>query len=212
MMRSNIVKETDNYIVVNKLAGIATQTARLGQKDLVSEVKNYLADSTGVKNPYLAVINRLDQPVEGLVLFAKNEKSAAYLSNLLNEGKIQKYYRASVYGHMPSTEGRLTDYLIKDGKSNLSKVSDRNDKQARLAVLEYKVIDRNDTGDTLDIRLITGRHHQIRVQLSNAGCPILGDMKYASSDSLRFTRDQGIGNVSLKAYKLILENETIQIN
>ena len=99
MMRSNIVKETDNYIVVNKLAGIATQTARLGQKDLVSEVKNYLADSTGVKNPYLAVINRLDQPVEGLVLFAKNEKSAAYLSNLLNEGKIQKYYRASVYGH-----------------------------------------------------------------------------------------------------------------
>ncbi|MBO4845212.1 MAG: RNA pseudouridine synthase [Lachnospiraceae bacterium] len=212
MMRSNIVRETDNYIVVHKPAGIATQTAKLGQKDLISEIKNYLADSEGIKNPYLAVINRLDQPVEGLVLLAKNEKSAAYLSGLLNNGKIQKYYRASVYGHMSSNEGRLEDFLIKDAKSNLSKVTDRNNKQAKRAVLEYKVVERNNIGDTLDIRLITGRHHQIRVQLSHAGCPILGDMKYASHDSAKYNSTECIRNISLKAYKLILENEVIQIN
>ena len=212
MMISKIVKENDNYIVVHKPAGIATQTARLGQKDLMSEIKNHVAESTGMKNPYLAVINRLDQPVEGLVLFAKNEKSAANLSRLLNEGKIKKFYHASVYGHMNSKEGRLEDYLVKDGKSNLSKVSDRNDKQAKKAVLEYKVVDRNEETDTLDIKLITGRHHQIRVQLSHAGCPILGDTKYASVDSAESSRTNGIGNICLKAYKLILENETIQID
>ena len=88
-----IIFECENYIVIHKEAGLATQTAKLGQKDVISEIKNYLSKS-GQKNPYIAVINRLDQPVEGIVLLAKNEKSAAALSKQLTDNEMEKYYEA----------------------------------------------------------------------------------------------------------------------
>jgi len=199
-----IIHEDNNSIVVYKPAGLATQTASMGQKDLVSEVKNHLASQN--KRPYAALINRLDQPVKGLVLMAKNEKAASEFSKMLSEGKIGKYYRAVVYGHMKEAEGRLEDFLIKDGRSNTSRVSDRSDPAAKKAILEYKVIGSDEATQTLDIHLITGRHHQIRVQLSNAGCPILGDVKYGTEGSKAYGREQNISETELTAYKLILDS------
>lgn len=200
-MGLSIVKENDNYIVIHKSSGIATQTARMGEKDLVSEVKNHLAKN-GTKNPYLAVINRLDQPVEGLVLFAKNDKTAAALSKQLTESQINKYYYATVWGHMPEKEGELEDYLLKDGKTNTSRVVSKGTSNAKCAKLKYQVIGQNDKTDILKIHLLTGRHHQIRVQLSNAGHPILGDTKYGSEESTVYSKDIGMRAVWLKAYNL----------
>ena len=200
-MALSIIDENKDYIVVHKPAGLATQTARLGEKDLVSEIKNHFF-LTGNKNSSVSVINRLDQPVEGLVLIAKNEKSAAALSKQLSENKIEKYYTATVYGHLQEKEGTLEDYLVKDGRTNLSRVSNKNDKQAKRAVLEYKVIDGDEMTDKVQIHLITGRHHQIRVQFSHAGVPLLGDRKYGSSASMYYSNQKGVRTVSLKAYKL----------
>ena len=204
-MRAGIIKETDNYIVLDKPAGLATQTARLGEKDLVSEVKDYLASSLDRRNPYLAVINRLDQPVRGLVLMAKNERTAAAFSRALGEGRIEKYYRAEVYGHMPAEHGILEDLLVKDSRTNLSRVADSNDRQAKKAVLEYNVLERKPDTEILDIRLITGRHHQIRVQTAHAGCPLLGDIKYGNESSVEYSRSKDIHSVCLVAYKLVFE-------
>lgn len=200
-MGLNIVKENENFIVIHKPSGLATQTARLGEKDIISEVKNYLAKN-GSKNLYVAVINRLDQPVEGLVLIAKNEKTAAALSKQLEDNQINKYYYATVYGHMPEANGVLEDYLLKDGKSNTSKVVDKSVKNAKLAKLEYQVVDSDENTDTVKIHLITGRHHQIRVQFSNAKRPLLGDNKYGTAESLSYSKQHGIRWVKLKAYSL----------
>ena len=202
----DIVKETDSYIVINKPPGIATQTSQIGQKDVVSEVKNYLSKQNKVKNPYIAVINRLDQPVSGLVLMAKNKAVAANLSRQLSENVIEKYYKATVYGHMPQMSGELTDYLIKDAKTNTSRIADSFDRQAKKARLEYRVLHRDTDSDELDIHLLTGRHHQIRVQFANAGCPLLGDRKYGNERSIKYSDTQNIDSVRLMAYKLIFND------
>jgi len=201
-MALSIIDENKDYIVIHKPAGLATQTARLGEKDLVSEIANYFHQKS--EKSTVSVINRLDQPVEGLVLIAKNEKAAAALSKQLAEKRIEKYYHATVFGHLKEQEGTLEDYLVKDARTNLSKVADKGNKQAKKAVLEYKVISSDDRTDTVDIHLITGRHHQIRVQFSHAGCPLTGDRKYGSKESVEYSNSKGIKAVSLKAYKMSL--------
>jgi len=203
-MSLQIIDENKDYIVVYKPAGLATQTARLSEKDLISEVSNYF-HSKG-ENVSVSVINRLDQPVEGIVLLAKNEKAAAALSRQLSENKIEKYYTATVYGHLSKSAGTLENYVLKDARTNLSKVADKGNKQAKRAILEYRVISSDDMTDTVDIHLITGRHHQIRVQFSYAGCPLLGDRKYGSADSVQYSDTNGIRTVRLKAYKMCIND------
>lgn len=200
-MSLNIVAENDNYIVINKPAGLPTQTARMGQADLLSEVNNYLF-SKGDKNPKISVINRLDQPVAGLVLIAKNGKAAAVLSRQLNENGIEKYYEAVILGHMEEKSGRLEDKLIKDSKTNMSRIAGQTDKQAKRAVLEYEVIESDEMTDKVRIHLLTGRHHQIRVQFSHRGHPLLGDLKYGNEESMGLSRERNIKNVCLLEYKL----------
>lgn len=195
-----IIFECENYIVIHKEAGLATQTAKLGQKDVISEIKNYLSKS-GQKNPYIAVINRLDQPVEGIVLLAKNEKSAAAFSKQLTDNEMEKYYEALVYGNPDKEEGILTDYLLKDARTNTSKVVSKGQKGAKEAILEYKTIEKNDNS-LLRVHLITGRHHQIRLQMANMGHPILGDTKYGNKESLEISKSMKINTVMLKAVEL----------
>lgn len=199
-MKSRVIAEDNNYIVLYKPAGLATQTAKLGEKDLVSEVKNYLSDKG--ESPYVAVINRLDQPVEGLVLIGKNEKSAAILSKQLNENRIEKFYEAEVWGHFADKTGKLEDYLIRDGKTNTSKVGDKSNKLAKKALLEYEVTESRQDTDVVRIHLISGRHHQIRVQFSHAGHPLIGDTRYGNEDSKNYGRTNGVRFVALKAYCL----------
>lgn len=170
-----IVFEDNHIIVVHKSHDIPTQTAKLTQKDLVSELKNYLGSKDG-KEPYLGVIHRLDQNVEGLLVFAKNSKAAAVLSKQISTDNFNKDYIAKVDGNIPDGERVLSDFLISDNKSNVTRVVDKDTKGAKESVLVYEKIE----DGLLKIHLKTGRKHQIRVQLSNAGFPIVGDKKYGN--------------------------------
>ncbi|MBO5371665.1 MAG: RluA family pseudouridine synthase [Lachnospiraceae bacterium] len=177
----NIIYEDNDIIVVHKSGGIPVQTARLGQKDMVSMLKNYRAKKQ--EDLYIAVIHRLDQPVEGVLLFAKTKEAAAKLSSQSKERDMDKYYHAVAYNQtgkllQQGTEGTLTDFLLKDTKTNTSKVVNANTKNAKKATLQYKVISIKDNLIMLSIKLETGRHHQIRVQMANAGMPLIGDQKY----------------------------------
>lgn len=201
-----ILYEDKEQIVIHKPAGLATQTARLGECDLVSEVKNYISKETGISNPYTAVINRLDQPVEGIVLFAKNAKAAAGLTEQLKSGTMKKYYYAVVYGHMDRPDGQLTDYLIKDNRSNLSRVVPESDANGKKAVLRYRVKATLGRMQLLEIQLLTGRHHQIRVQLSHRGHPLIGDVKYGSSESISFGKELNASVPALCAHRLIWQH------
>lgn len=197
-----IVYEDKDQIVIHKPAGVATQTARLGEKDLVSEVKNHIAKESGSSNPYVAVINRLDQPVEGIVLFAKNAKAAAALTSQLQDGTMQKFYYAVVAGQMDMPEGTLIDYMEKDARSNLSRVVSEASRNAKKAILSYEVKANLEKMQLLQIQLLTGRHHQIRVQFSHRKHPLIGDTKYGSPESISLSREVQARVPSLCAFCL----------
>ena len=197
-----IVYEDKDQLVIHKSAGVATQTARLGEKDLVSEVKNYIAKEEGKTNPFVGVINRLDQPVEGIVLFAKNQKAAAALSKQMQDGSMQKYYLAAVFGQLPKETDTLTDYLEKDMRTNTSRVVSGASKDAKKAALEYNVMASSDKMQFVRIHLLTGRHHQIRVQFSHREHPLIGDTKYGNTKSMELSREMNAKVPALCAYRL----------
>ena len=161
MKKYEILYRDEDLCVIHKRAGLAVQSARASVPDLMSMLRNDLLEE-GMKNPYLGLVNRLDQPVEGILLVAFNEKAAADLSRQVADHiHMEKWYQALVCGKPSAKSGTLVDYLLKDARNNLSKVLESWEDQT-----------------LLKIRLLTGRHHQIRVQLSHAGMPIVGDAKY----------------------------------
>ncbi len=214
-MKTQILYEDNDIIVCYKPAGIAVQTAGIAQQDMVSELKNYLAGGgahnrpAGGKESYVAVVHRLDQPVSGVLVFAKNKTAAASLSAQVQDGRAEKIYRALVYGTFEDAkEGVLEDILYKDAKSNTSRVVLPGSKDAGLgkkAKLAYTVLHEQSlegqSYSELEIKLYTGRHHQIRVQLSYAGHAILGDTKYGSEASKELSAQIGKG-LKLCAYQL----------
>lgn len=212
MERTRILYEDDEMIVCHKAAGIATQTARVGQADMVSEVTNYLASqarSGAGKSPYVGVVHRLDQPVEGVLVFARNQRAAAELSRQITENRMEKYYYAVVCGQEFVQSGRLTDYLLKDGKTNTSRIVPPEVKGAKKAVLDYEILAEKDFSQRLAlvrIRLHTGRHHQIRVQMSHAGMSLLGDHKYADVQTVRISEQMHVKEIALCAFRLILQH------
>ncbi len=194
-MKTQIIYEDKDILVCYKPAGIAVQSANIAQQDMVSELKNYLA-TQGEKNPYIGVVHRLDQPVSGVLVFGKNQAAAASLSAQVQDGRAGKIYRAYVYGAFDEVaeEGVLEDILLKDAKTNTSRVvktGSKEAKQGKKAKLSYKVLQTVSVGDEtyseVEIKLFTGRHHQIRVQFANAGHPILGDTKYGTTASKDFS-------------------------
>ncbi|MDD2972362.1 MAG: RluA family pseudouridine synthase [Lachnospiraceae bacterium] len=226
-MNMKILYEDEDVLVIYKPAGTATQTNRVGQQDLLSLCKNELArraakDGRGDKSdvePYVALINRLDQPVEGIVLLAKNEGAARVLSEQIQKNQMKKSYYAAIFGKPITSEGVLVDYLQKDSKSNLSHIvsipeGQKVPKNVKRSELSYKCIKTVDnsleigmecvkyTISFLDIQLRTGRHHQIRVQMSHAGMPLLGDGKYGSAKSIEISQKIHHRNVALCAYQL----------
>lgn len=190
-MEMNILYEDKDIIVIDKPAGMAVQTKKLGQMDLQSQVRNYLAAASSDKKniPYLGIVHRLDQPVAGVIVFAKNKKSADSLSKQFSGSESHKEYIALVSSTADSiaSSAVLTDYLKKDVSASKSIISNENDKNAKKAVLSYETINSEKINDknilTLKVLLQTGRFHQIRAQLSNAGMPIIGDKKYGSEVS-----------------------------
>ena len=191
----------DKYIIVcEKPHGVATQSKNTAVPDMESMLKAHIFSSRPQNGePYLAIIHRLDQPVKGILVFAKTSFAARVLNRQLQEHHFEKYYRALVDGTPPSKEGTLENYMLKDGRTNTSSICTPKDPGAKLARLHYKIVEEGQcyfkkghpetswgrgksqfppSPTELDIRLDTGRHHQIRVQLANLGCPIIGDTKY----------------------------------
>ncbi len=174
----NIIYEDKYMIVCEKPAGLAVQNASFGRKDLESMVRTYLAETGGKANPYLGIIHRLDQPVQGLVVFAKTPDAAADLSRQVQDGTMKKEYLAVVCGKLPKEAGTLENYLKKDPKKNTSAAVSKDTRGAKKAVLDYQVLRETDGRELVKISLRTGRHHQIRVQMAAAGAPLYGDRKY----------------------------------
>ena len=184
-IEENILYEDKEILVCRKPAGMPVQAAGIGTMDMESALKNYLAQKIPGKVPYLGIVHRLDQPVEGILVFAKTPGAAGSLSKQIMAGGAGQYYLAVVEGKPERSEGTLTDYLKKNGRANMSQAVPENTPGAKKAVLHYRILDQKEINGKvrtlLRIRLETGRHHQIRVQLSHAGYPLLGDRKYNPS-------------------------------
>ena len=196
-MDLDILYEDNDIIVVIKPAGLESQSGKSFAPDMVSEIRKHLAShpqdihkltketSTASKYPqppYVGVIHRLDRPVSGIMVYAKNPKAAASLSTSLQQGKIEKWYQAVICGKPVDNNGTYVDYLKQDKKNNCSRIVDKSDPDGKRAELEYKVLDCMQTEEKdpqylslVEIKLLTGRHHQIRVQFSGHGTPLYGD-------------------------------------
>ena len=201
MKELEIIFEDKDILICRKPAGLATQTKRLGQQDMESLLKNYRAKKG--EQPYIGIVHRLDQPVEGVMVFAKTQQAAAHLSKQVQERVIGKYYYAVSASVPKENERVLEDYLLTDKKTNFTQVVDARRNGAKSAKLEYKVLETKDGNHLFNIKLHTGRQHQIRVQMANAGCPLVGDSKYG-----------GAGNkeqLALCSYKLEFEHPTKRI-
>ena len=209
-IRSLIIYEDPHIIVCRKPAGVPTQSARISTPDMASMLKNYLSGG------YLAVIHRLDQPVEGLLVFAKTPGAARELNRQLTSSGFGKYYRAIVSGIPEPSEGTLEDYMVKDARSNTSRICIKNTPGAKAARLHYRVEkifrDTSPVTSLVAIHLDTGRHHQIRVQMAHIGCPLVGDRKYgtaysspahtASGENISQAHVGNTGPLRLCAYRL----------
>lgn len=212
MHTPEILYEDNNLIVCYKPAGVATQTKRLGQQDMESLLKNHVAVELRKLNknvpPYIGVVHRLDQPVEGVMVYAKNQKAAAALSKQVQERSIGKNYYALVQLPEGKTfaeatgltpEGTKEDFMMFDRRTNVSRIVPKGTKDAKKAVLDYRVIAENEGRALLDITLHTGRHHQIRLQMAGMGTPIVGDAKYGSKED---------GQLGLCSYRIAFVSPT----
>lgn len=186
-----IVYEDNHILVVVKPSGIPSQGDKTGDEDMLTILKEYLKEKYNKPgNVYLGLVHRLDRMTEGLMVFAKTSKAAARLSENIREGDFKKKYIALVEGKIEKGKKEiLENYLVKNEKTNISRVVETNDKEfknAKLAKLEYTCMGNYEYMDKiysyLDVKLHTGRHHQIRVQMSNIGYPLLGDVKYSKNN------------------------------
>lgn len=178
-MDLDILYEDGALLVVYKPAQVAVETKKIGQQDMVSLLRNRRAVKG--EEPYIGLVHRLDQPVEGVMVFGKTKEATADLSGQVRERIFGKNYYAigRFDGTAPLKEqGRLEDAILFDRKNNVSRIVEKNTKGSQQAVLDYSIIGQEAEETCFDITLHTGRHHQIRVQLSHAGYPLIGDRKY----------------------------------
>ena len=199
MEKLKILYEDNHIIVVEKKPNIPSQSDKTGDIDMLTLVKDYIKEKYKKPgNVYLGLVHRLDRPVGGIMIFAKTSKAASRLSNQVREKIFKKKYLAVVDGKFEKNQGTLEDYLYKDERHNMSKVVKKEKKNSKLAKLDYKVLKYNQVKDLslVEINLHTGRHHQIRVQLSSFGHSIFGDQKYG-------TRGKG-KQIALWAYELTI--------
>jgi len=201
MKELKVIYEDNHIIVVEKTPNIPSQGDKTEDKDMLTIIKEYIKEKYNKPgNVYLGLVHRLDRPVGGVMVFAKTSKAAARLSEQVRNKVFKKEYLAIVDGKTKNEKDTLEDYLLKNEKTNTSKVVKEGTKNSKYAKLDYELIKYNEEIDLslLKILLHTGRHHQIRVQLSNMGHSICGDQKYG-------TRGRG-KQISLWAYKLTIEH------
>ena len=203
MQNLKVIFEDNHIIVVEKPVNIPSQGDKTGDLDMLSIIKDYLKEKYNKPgNVYLGLVHRLDRPVGGVMVFAKTSKAASRLSEEVRIKEFQKTYLVIVNGKMEKSEGIFEDYLLKNEKNNMSKVVKEGTKNSKLAILDYEVLKYDEEIDlsVLKINLHTGRHHQIRVQLSSRNHSIYGDQKYGG---------RGHGKqITLWAYKLKFKHPT----
>ncbi|MCL7765284.1 RluA family pseudouridine synthase [Polaribacter sp. Z014] len=192
-----ILFEDNHIIIVNKRAGDITQGDKTGDKPLSDVVKEYIKDKYNKPgNVYLGVVHRLDRPTSGIIIFAKTSKSLERLNKMLRDKTIHKTYWAVVKNHPKKEKDTLINYLRKNPKNNKSTAYPKEIDGSKKAILHYAVIKKLDNYSLIEIDLETGRHHQIRSQLSNIGSPIKGDLKYG------FDRSNKDGSIHLHARRI----------
>ncbi|NLO71701.1 MAG: RNA pseudouridine synthase [Porphyromonadaceae bacterium] len=190
----NILYEDNHIIAINKKSSELVQGDKTGDKPLSEIVKLYIKEKYNKPGEvYLGVTHRLDRPVSGVVLFARTSKALSRLNDMFRTQDIKKTYWAIVQNKPKETEGRLEHFLVRNQKQNKSYAYDTEKPNSKKAVLTYKLIGASDRYYLLEIQLETGRHHQIRCQLSAIGCPIKGDLKYGAP------RSNPNGGISLHA-------------
>ena len=191
----SILYEDNHLLVVNKPANMPVCLDSSNDIDLLSKLKEYLKIKYNKPgNVYLGLVHRLDRPVEGIMVFAKTSKASSRLSNQITNNKFHKTYYA-VVENSPKKEDTLIDYLYKDESTNTSYVT--NETKGKKSILEYKLIAKKNNLNLVKINLLTGRHHQIRVQFSHHGYPLYGDHKY----NKKFIKDNK-SNIALIAKQL----------
>jgi 23S rRNA pseudouridine1911/1915/1917 synthase len=193
-----ILHEDNHLIVVNKRVGDIVQGDKTGDKPLSDIVKEYIKEKYNKPGEvFLGVVHRLDRPTTGIVVFARTSKALTRMNELFSNRETQKTYWAVVKNKPEKTDDKLVHYLKRNEKNNTSKAHAKEVPESKLASLDYKIIKELNNYFALEINLHTGRHHQIRAQLSAIGCSIKGDLKYG------FDRSNPDGGIHLHARKLV---------
>ena len=193
----DVIYQDNHIIIVNKAPGEIVQGDKTGDRPLVEIVKDWLKEAFNKPgNVFCGVVHRLDRPVAGLVVFAKTSKALARMNEMFRNGDVHKTYWAITRNRPPKEEDTLTHYITtveRNNKSYASTVAKNGAKEARL---RYRHIASSDRYHLVEVQLLTGRKHQIRVQLAAIGCPIRGDLKYGDK------RSNPDGSISLMARKI----------
>ncbi len=192
-----ILYEDNHIIIVNKAPGEIVQGDKTGDMPLVETLKIWLKekyDKPG--NVFCGVVHRLDRPVGGLVVFAKTSKALARMNEMFRNGEVKKTYWALTRNRPPKEQDRLVHYITTTERNNKSYASLTPRKDAKEAILSYKLLGTSDRYNLLEVNLETGRKHQIRVQLAAIGCPVKGDLKYGDK------RSNPDGSISLMAHRI----------
>ena len=196
-----VLFEDNHIIAINKRCGDIVQGDKTGDKPLSEIVKAFLKTKYSKPgNVYLGIPHRLDRPTSGVVMFAKTSKSLSRLNKIFKDGKVQKYYWAVTKNNPEKQEDTLIHWLRKNEKTNKSTYFKKETVKAKKAVLHYRVLKKLERYFIIEIELVTGRHHQIRCQLSAIGCPVRGDLKYG------YDRSNNDGGIDLHAKKIIFEH------
>lgn len=196
-----VLYEDNHIIIVNKAPGEIVQGDKTGDKPLSDILKDWLKEKYNKPgDAFVGVVHRLDRPVGGIVIFAKTSKALSRLNAMLRDGLIHKTYWAISRNKPAKSEDSLTHYITSTERNNKSYASDTPKRGAKEARLHYRVIAQGDNYTLLEVKLLTGRKHQIRVQLSAIGCPIKGDLKYGDR------RSNPDGSISLLARRIEFEH------
>lgn len=191
-----ILHEDNHIIVVLKPQNVPTCEDSSGDKDLLNMIKDYIKVTYNKQgNVYLGLVHRLDRPTGGVMVFAKSSKAAARLSEQLKDGDFEKRYFATLVGVPREEKATLTHYMKKNAVNNMVYICPATVQGAKFAELEYELIDKKEDLSLVDVRLHTGRSHQIRVQMNAIGCPVYGDMRYGGEKAKK-------GYLALWAYYL----------